>query len=81
MLFRSDGFIYANQWQTDLILKIDTGNSQVVKEFDLGPLAREIKKSYPKANVLNGIAYNSKTKDVFITGKFWPRMYVIKFKE
>lgn len=76
-----DGYIYANQWQTNYILKIDTGTAEVVQELDLSYLAKEIEKRHPEADVLNGIAYNANTKDVYITGKLWPRLYVIRFKE
>lgn len=75
-----DGFIYANQWESNLILKIDTSTSTVVKEIDLSTLARENKKLNPQADVLNGIAYNPETKEVFITGKLWPRLHVLRLK-
>ncbi len=76
-----DGFIYANQWQTNYILKIDTSSSEVIKELDLGYVAREIKRKNPAADVLNGIAYDPTTKDVFVTGKLWPRLYILRLKE
>lgn len=76
-----DGYIYANQWQTNTILKIDPATSEVVDELDLGYLAREIKRTSPDADVLNGIAYNPGTKDFFITGKLWPHLYVLRLKE
>lgn len=75
-----EGFIYANQWQTNYILKIDTSKHEVVKEIDFGPLAEQAEQINPQADVLNGIAYNSETKDIAITGKLWPRIYFIKFK-
>ncbi len=73
-----DGYIYANQWETNYILKIDPANGTVVGKLDLSPIADKIKRDYPKANVLNGIAYNPKTEDILITGKRWPRAYIIK---
>jgi glutamine cyclotransferase len=76
-----DGHIFANQWETNLILKIDPNTSQVVGKFDLGNLEREIKRTNPNVDVLNGIAYNQKTGDVLVTGKYWPKMYLIRFKE
>jgi glutamine cyclotransferase len=76
-----DGYIYANQWHTNTILKIDPATSAVVDELDLGYLAREIKRTSPDADVLNGIAYNPGTKDFLITGKLWPHLYVLRLKE
>lgn len=76
-----EGFIYANQWKTNYILKIDTATAEVVQELNLDYVAKEIEKRNPEADVLNGIAYNAKTKDVFITGKLWPRLYVLRLKD
>lgn len=76
-----EGFIYANQWETNNILKIDTGKSEVVQELDLSFLARDIKRHHRQADVLNGIAYNPETREVYITGKLWPRTYVVRLKE
>ena len=33
-----DGFIYANIWYRDVLIKIDPENGKVVKEWDLTPL-------------------------------------------
>ena len=76
-----DGYIFANQWETNLILKIDPNTSQVVGKFDLGNLENQIKRRNPDVDVLNGIAYNEKTGDVLITGKFWPQSYLIRFND
>ena len=76
-----DGYIFANQWESNLILKIDTSSSAVIKEYDFSYLARESKSRNPQADVLNGIAYNPNNKDVFITGKLWPFLYVVRLKE
>jgi glutaminyl-peptide cyclotransferase len=75
-----NGFVYANVWQTDEILKIDTATGNVVGKLDLSNL----KKSYPELvdennnKVLNGIAWDSSTKRIFITGKNWPKLFEIK---
>jgi glutamine cyclotransferase len=76
-----EGFIFANQYETNFILKIDPNTSQVVDKFNLGNLESEIKRLNPAADVLNGIAYNKKTGDVLITGKYWPRSYLVRFRE
>lgn len=74
-----DGFIYANQYQTNYILKIDPSNGKVVAKLDLSNLAAEAAKKYANAEVLNGIAYNPQTKSLYVTGKLWPTIYEIKF--
>ena len=74
-----NGFIYANQYQTNYILKIDPSNGKVIGKLDLSSLETEAKKKYSAAEVLNGIAYNPDTKSLYVTGKLWPTIYEIKF--
>jgi glutaminyl-peptide cyclotransferase len=74
-----DGFIYANQWQTNYILKIDPASGKVVGRLDLSSLVGEISQRSPGHDYLNGIAYNPASKTVFVTGKRWPSLYEIKF--
>jgi glutamine cyclotransferase len=38
-----------------------------------------IKAIDPEADVPNGIAYDSTTKKIYITGKLWPELYEVKF--
>jgi len=73
------GFLYANQWQTNYILKIDTSSGKVVGKLDLDALATEARNKYPGSDVLNGIAYDSTTGKVYVTGKLWPEIYEIRF--
>lgn len=73
------GFIYANIWLTDFIVKIDPANGKVTGRLDLTSLAFEAKNKYPGSNVLNGIAYDSTTDKIYVTGKLWPNIYQIQF--
>ena len=73
-----DGFILANQWETNRILKIDPQTGNVVGILDLSPLVQEVKLENPRADVLNGIAYHPGTKLLVVTGKFWPTAYVLQ---
>lgn len=76
-----DGFILANQWETNRILKIDPRTGDVVGVLDLTPLAQEAKLENPRADVLNGIAYHPGTKLLIVTGKFWPSTYVLQLNQ
>jgi len=79
-----DGFIYANRWQYDYILKIDPSSGHVVgrlnfQDFlarnskkDLTYLKKEGSSAVESGAVLNGIAYDPKEKKLYITGKLWP---------
>jgi glutamine cyclotransferase len=73
------GYIYSNVWMTNYIIKIDPATGNIIGQMDLGSLTAEAKVSNPKADVLNGIAYDSTTDRVFVTGKLWPRIYQINF--
>lgn len=72
-----NGFIYANRYQTKEILKIDPANGNIVGKIDLTQMVDNIKSKYAGADVLNGIAYDSTTKKIYVTGKLWPEMYEI----
>lgn len=74
-----NGFIYANVYQANVILKIDPANGKVKGKLDLTTLVNQEKKQYPVALQLNGIAYDPLTDKVYITGKMWPHIYEIKF--
>ena len=73
------GYIYANQWLTDNILKIDTTTGKVVGKLDLSSLKTEAKVKYPFSEETNGIAYDSVNNKVYVTGKLWPFIYEIEF--
>ena len=73
------GYIYANQWLTDNILKIDTATGKVVGKLDLSSLRTEAKMKYAFSEETNGIAYDSVTNKVYVTGKLWPLIYEIQF--
>jgi glutamine cyclotransferase len=74
-----NGFIYANQWQYNYILKIDPVKGEVVAKMDLSPIMQQEKAQNPTAEVLNGIAYNPETKKFYVTGKNWSKIYELQF--
>ena len=73
-----NGFLFANQWETTYIYKIDPKSGKVLGRLDLSSLKSEIKRINPHADVLNGIAYDPKSKAFLITGKLWPKAYLIR---
>lgn len=73
-----DGFVFANVYETALILKIDPNSGKVAGRLDLSTLANEIRRMYPNADVLNGIAYDKNSKALLVTGKLWPKSYLIR---
>jgi glutamine cyclotransferase len=74
-----DGFLFANQYTNPYLLKIDPNNGEVVGKADLTETWNRNKSLNPRADVPNGIAYDSKSKKIYITGKWWPELYEIQF--
>jgi len=72
------GYIYANVWPTNTIVKIDSKNGYVVGKIDLTPLRELAYIKNPNLNETNGIAYDSISDNVFVTGKMWPEIFKIK---
>ena len=75
-----NGYVFANVYETPLILKIDPSNGKVVGRLDLSVIANEIKRMYPNSDVLNGIAYDQNSKALLVTGKLWPKSYLIRLQ-
>ncbi len=73
------GYIYANVYTTNTIVKIDPKSGRVVSKLYLNALAKEAKAEYPGSLELNGIAYDAATDKVYVTGKLWPYIYEIQF--
>ncbi len=74
-----DGYIYANVWTKNYIIKIDTSNGKVVGILDLASIANEIRNLGLFVDVMNGIAYDTVSDNMFITGKLWPYIYELEF--
>jgi glutamine cyclotransferase len=74
-----NGQIYSNVWQKDAIAIVNPANGVVEGVLDMSGLRKFIKN--PTAEVLNGIAYNPKTKTIFVTGKNWDKMFEIRVSE
>src|ERR1700678_359220 len=72
-----EGEIFANVWQTDCIARISPQNGEVLGWIDLKGLLSPVYRLDPGA-VLNGIAYDSEGKRLFVTGKLWPKIFEIK---
>ena len=71
-----NGKIYSNIWQKDAIAVINPETGAVEGVLDLSALRAKVTSA--TAEVLNGIAYNKKTKTIFVTGKNWDKTFEIK---
>lgn len=77
------GEVYANVWQEDRIARIDPGTGRVTGWIDLGGLLESSGQDGQggAADVLNGIAYDAAGDRLFVTGKWWPRLFEIRLVE
>lgn len=73
-----NGYLYANIYTTNTIVKIDPITGELAGRMDLTNLAIDARNNYPMALDMNGIAYNSNTNRIWITGKFWPKIFEIE---
>jgi len=72
-----DGKVWANVYTTDLIVIINPADGTVEATVDCsGLLPDKLRK--PETDVLNGIARDPATGKIYLTGKYWPRLYEIK---
>ena len=69
------GEIFANVWTTDYVARIDPATGRVASWVDLGHLLTERERA--SADVLNGIAYDAAADRLFVTGKWWPKLFEI----
>lgn len=72
-----EGQIFANIYLTEKIARISPATGQVTAWLDLSGLRNQLSKPN-RAEVLNGIAHDSKTGNLLVTGKYWPQMFEIK---
>lgn len=76
-----NGKIYANRWQLNSILIINPANGKVEGVANLNGLKKLIDQEQtldPSDDVLNGIAFDTETGRMFVTGKHWSKLYEIK---
>lgn len=75
-----EGYIWANVYLTDSIVKINPETGIVEGYVDL-PALRTLLKNNPEAEAFNGIAYNADNHHFYVTGKDWNRLFEIEIIE
>jgi len=80
-----DGKIYANLYGQNEVVVIEPATGQIVNSINFSNLLAQANVKYNPTTidigyVLNGIAYQPKSKTFFLTGKCWPVMVEIKIK-
>lgn len=75
-----DGLVWANLWNTNVILVIDPDTGAVVSEVDVSALADSRGRLRDgTGDVLNGIAHDPSSDTWLLTGKRWPWMFEVAF--
>jgi glutamine cyclotransferase len=75
-----EGKIWANRYYTDEIVIIDPETGKVEGRINLKGILKTADRK-PSTDVLNGIAWDRQGKRVFVTGKFWPKLFEIRIRE
>lgn len=77
-----DGSIYANVWQTFDIMRIDPTTGRVTAVVDGKPMWDSMSATERNgADVFNGIAQIPGTDRFLVTGKFWPKIFEVRFTD
>jgi len=74
-----DGMIYANIYPTNFIVEIDASTGKVLEEIDMSGLIDLYHRQEDRIDYLNGIAYDSEHKKMYVTGKLYPKLFEVKF--
>ncbi|MDX1604100.1 MAG: glutaminyl-peptide cyclotransferase, partial [Salinimicrobium sediminis] len=76
-----EGKIYANTYQKDGVAIINPQNGAIEGVIDFSGLREKLGNQEdldPVNDVLNGIAYNKDTKQLYVTGKDWDTLFEVK---
>src|SRR5262249_36572434 len=71
------GELFANVFKSDSIVRIDPATGRVRGLIDCTGLFPASERSSIEA-VMNGIAYDQDGDRLFVTGKFWPRLFELR---
>lgn len=70
-----DGLLYANVYQEDYVVVIDPETGEILNKIDFSGLLTQEEAN--DSDVLNGIAYDKDTKKLYVTGKWWPKLFEV----
>jgi glutaminyl-peptide cyclotransferase len=70
--------IFANVYTTNLIVQIDSETGKVLSETNLDGILNMYTNPADTIDYLNGIAYDNQRERIFVTGKWWPRLFEIE---
>lgn len=75
----AEGWIYANVYRTDTIVRVDPATGSVRATIDASKLLSPQQRQH--SGVLNGIAFNRRSGTFLLTGKNWPSIFEVVLTE
>jgi glutamine cyclotransferase len=72
-----NGKIYANRYQLDGVAIINPENGAIEGVVDFRSLKKKVTQ-HKGLDVLNGLAWNTKTQTLFVTGKRWDKLFEVR---
>jgi len=75
-----NGKIWANRYYTDEIVIIDPESGKVEGRINLKGILKTADRKR-NTDVLNGIAWDKEGSRIFVTGKFWPKLFEISLRK
>eukprot|EP00873_Tetraselmis_striata_P019459 jgi/Tetstr1/439723/TSEL_028142.t1 len=73
-----DGELWGNIWQTECIARINPSTAEVTSWVLMDGLTQRTNRAQtPRMDVLNGIAWDAMNRRLFLTGKYWPKLYEV----
>ncbi len=74
----AEGWIYANVYGSEQIVRIDPVDGRVSAVIDASGLLTPSERE--GIDVFNGIAYDPRREVFYVTGKYWPRLFEVVFE-
>ena len=74
-----EGRIFANIYGTEEIMIIDPLNGKVTGKLNMQGLLKEEDK-HRRIDVFNGIAWDPENRILFLTGKYWPKLFEVRLQ-
>jgi len=75
-----EGEVWANVFKSDRIARIDPDSGEVVGWIDFGGLLTDELRGGRRVDVFNGVAYDSNSGRIWVTGKLWPALFEIRIR-
>ena len=73
-----NGTIYANIYTTEVVVEIDAKTGKVLSEINFKGILNMYKNEKDTVNYMNGIAFDKNNDRLFVTGKWWPKLFEVK---